>query len=118
MQLQVDIQRKIFLSFEESGQVVALENVRFAADAGEFLCILGPSGCGKTTLLNIITGLAGRMPTIPRKNIPERVNSGLALFSKTPVCYRGVPWRKTFGLFFLPNKFKAELLMNCLRRPN
>ena len=57
MQLQVDIQRKIFLSFEESGQVVALENVRFAADAGEFLCILGPSGCGKTTLLNIITGL-------------------------------------------------------------
>ena len=57
MQLQVDILRKIFLSFEESGQVVALENVRFAADAGEFLCILGPSGCGKTTLLNIIAGL-------------------------------------------------------------
>ena len=57
MQLQVDIQRKIFHSFEESGQVVALENVSFAADVGEFLCILGPSGCGKTTLLNIIAGL-------------------------------------------------------------
>ena len=57
MQLQVDISRKIFRSFEQSGQIVALENVRFAADVGEFLCILGPSGCGKTTLLNIVAGL-------------------------------------------------------------
>ena len=57
MQLQVDIRRKIFRSFEESGQIVALENVRFAADLGEFICILGPSGCGKTTLLNIVAGL-------------------------------------------------------------
>jgi len=57
MQLQVDIRRKVFDSFEEGGQVVTLENVRFAADVGEFLCILGPSGCGKTTLLNIIAGL-------------------------------------------------------------
>ena len=57
MQLQVDIYRKSFRSFEKHGQVAALENVRFAADSGEFFCILGPSGCGKTTLLNIIAGL-------------------------------------------------------------
>ncbi|MEE2716407.1 MAG: ABC transporter ATP-binding protein [SAR324 cluster bacterium] len=57
MQLQVEIRRKSFRSFEKHGQVAALENVRFAAGPGEFLCFLGPSGCGKTTLLNLIAGL-------------------------------------------------------------
>jgi len=33
-----------------------LDNISFAAAAGEFICILGPSGCGKSTLLKIIAG--------------------------------------------------------------
>ena len=44
--------------FEGStGCVVALDEVSFRAEPGEFLCIVGPSGCGKTTLLRIIAGL-------------------------------------------------------------
>jgi ABC-type nitrate/sulfonate/bicarbonate transport system ATPase subunit len=95
MQLQVDIQRKIFLSFEESGQVVALENVRFAADAGEFLCILGPSGCGKTTLLNIITGLDPQ-PEGPRIQRNSPASAAKRTFSNATTCPLSSKDRKIF----------------------
>lgn len=36
---------------------MALEDLSFDVQAGEFICLLGPSGCGKTTLLHIIAGL-------------------------------------------------------------
>jgi NitT/TauT family transport system ATP-binding protein len=39
------------------GDVVALDNISFTVNPGEFLAIIGPSGCGKSTLFNIIGGL-------------------------------------------------------------
>ncbi|NLM01617.1 MAG: ABC transporter ATP-binding protein [Treponema sp.] len=38
------------------GDFVALDNVDFTINKGEFFSLLGPSGCGKTTLLRIIAG--------------------------------------------------------------
>lgn len=35
-------------------QTLALNNVGFDVEQGEFVAIMGPSGCGKSTLLNII----------------------------------------------------------------
>ncbi|MDR0588058.1 MAG: ABC transporter ATP-binding protein [Burkholderiales bacterium] len=35
---------------------VAVNNVTFSVNAGEFFTLLGPSGCGKTTLLRMIAG--------------------------------------------------------------
>ena len=41
----------------EKGEVLAIDNVNFRANKGEFIGIIGPSGCGKSTLLSIIAGL-------------------------------------------------------------
>ena len=41
----------------EESQTVALQNVNFSVNQGEFIAIVGPSGCGKTTVLSLISGL-------------------------------------------------------------
>nr|WP_237753836.1 ABC transporter ATP-binding protein [Parachlamydia acanthamoebae] len=38
------------------GDVVALDNVSFTVESGNFFSLLGPSGCGKTTLLRLVAG--------------------------------------------------------------
>jgi branched-chain amino acid transport system ATP-binding protein len=39
------------------GGVVALDNVSFQVNRGEFLCMIGPNGAGKTTMMRAITGV-------------------------------------------------------------
>jgi zinc transport system ATP-binding protein len=47
------------------GEVVALEGIDLAVEAGDFLGIIGPNGSGKTTLIRVMLGLltpdAGRV---------------------------------------------------------
>jgi ABC-type nitrate/sulfonate/bicarbonate transport system ATPase subunit len=53
--LSVRIDRKAYPL--NGGEVVAIEELQFTVEEGEFVCMLGPSGCGKTTTLNLIAGL-------------------------------------------------------------
>lgn len=42
------------------GEILALKDVSFDINDGEFISIIGPSGCGKSTLLSIIAGLESK----------------------------------------------------------
>ena len=39
------------------GETLALFNISFTVNNGEFLAVVGPSGCGKSTLLSLFSGL-------------------------------------------------------------
>ena len=54
--LSVDIRKKAY-----ANGCCAIEQLRFSAQAGEFVAIIGPSGAGKTTLLNLVAGLDQEM---------------------------------------------------------
>ena len=44
------------------GETLALSDISFTVDTGEFLAIVGPSGCGKSTLLTMLCGLTTPYP--------------------------------------------------------
>lgn len=121
------------------GEVVALNNISFNVDKGEFFVIIGPSGCGKTTLLRSLIGLTtpdsgsisigGKdvkgVPTrerdlslvfqnlalFPHKNVYDNIAFGLRML-KTPedtVQSKVNEVMKVVGLEKIENKLPVEL---------
>ncbi len=94
--LEINGLHKQFVDAYTGETVIALDNVSFSIEQGEFVSVLGPSGCGKTTLLNIVAGfdkqtdgtvqVGGKPVTGPS---PERgvVFQSFALF----------PWKTVLG---------------------
>jgi len=91
------------------GGDVILDELSFAADEGEFLCILGPSGCGKSTALRLLGDLLpverGRVAVDGKA--PAEAWRSLAYVFQSP---RLVPWRTALGNVVLGMELRYDNL--------
>jgi len=54
--LEVEKLAKVFPD-GQGGELTVFDEISFALEKGEFVCIIGHSGCGKSTILNVLAGL-------------------------------------------------------------
>jgi NitT/TauT family transport system ATP-binding protein len=84
-------------------QVVALEGIDLAVDAGEFVSLIGPSGCGKSTLLRIIGDLdqpsMGEVRVAGKPAARARLERDYGMVFQAPVL---MDWRTITGNVELP----------------
>ena len=57
MKSKLEVKNLSYSYHSLEGETLALSNISFDVNNGEFLAIVGPSGCGKSTLLSLICGL-------------------------------------------------------------
>jgi len=85
--------------FSSNGEILALKDISFGVDCGEFVSIVGPSGCGKTTILSIISNLIKPTSgTIKINQTDENSNTFVGyMFQKDNL----LEWRTILGNVYL-----------------
>ena len=81
---------------ELDGETLAVEDISFAVEKGEFLSIVGPSGCGKTSILSMIDGLM--QPSRGRINLYGKSKPGYMLQRDHLLDWRTVEGNVLLGL--------------------
>lgn len=98
--MRVENLTKVYTS--DSKDVIALKDINFTVEKGQFISIVGPSGCGKTTLLEVLSGLRlatsgsvkikGEAVTGPQRSI------GIVFQEESTFPWRSVVENVEFGL--------------------
>lgn len=99
--IHVESVHKVYQQARGTTEVVALRDVSFSVEPGEFVSMVGPSGCGKSTLLKLIGGLieptAGSMTISGTPvNGPRRA---VGIMFQQPELF---PWRNVLSNILLP----------------
>jgi nitrate/nitrite transport system ATP-binding protein len=101
-------------------EATVFENVHFAVEYGEFVCLIGHSGCGKTTILNILAGLepsSGGYVFVGGREVQGPSLDRAVIFQSHAL----LPWLTVLGniAFAVSSRWpewdKAKLLAHCQR---
>lgn len=82
-------------------KILALDNVSFSINKGDFCCLLGTSGSGKSTLLNLMAGI-------------EKITSGEILIKGKDICKMGEHQLAKFRQKYLGFVFQSYNLIPSL----
>ena len=88
---------------------VALEDISFTVQPGEFVSLVGPSGCGKSTLLRMIAGLGPitsgtiLLEDLPPKQARQEKADTAFVFQDATL----MPWRNVLGNVELPLELRG-----------
>lgn len=84
--------------FSSNGETLALKDISFGINSGDFVSIVGPSGCGKTTILSIISNLIKPTSGTITINQVDNVNNFVGyMFQKDNL----LEWRTILGNVYL-----------------
>ncbi|KAA9006769.1 ABC transporter ATP-binding protein [Histidinibacterium aquaticum] len=76
------------------GSVVALEDINFTVQQGDFISLIGPSGCGKSTLLRLVAGLlpasGGKLNVMGSPMTKPRPEIGMMFQKPTLLAWKSV----------------------------
>lgn len=90
----------------EGREMLAVSDVSFDVESGEFISLVGPSGCGKSTLLKILSGLVRNDGGVVRIGGAEHrldVGRDIGMVFQQPLLLK---WRSVINNVLLP----AEIL--------
>ena len=84
----------------KQGETIAVEDMNFSVNEGEFVAIIGPSGCGKTTLLSLSAGLLA-----PTGGVVKTNGCSFGYMLQKDELF---PWRTIEKNIFLPLEIKKK----------
>ena len=94
--------RKVYPPLSRKGEpVLAVEDISFTVERGEFVSVVGPSGCGKSTLIKMLAGLlpitSGRISVDGKPVTGPHEDIGIVF--QSPVLLK---WRSVLDNIFFP----------------